>query len=113
LPATRARIDHNGLLPELQHDHRQRYRYKLGRQAGLAQGGLGLLNTGIPDEAGIVGLLPDAIVKRGHLDRPDLIFVEPQARVGGRLRVGRRDPGQWLVKSKRNGEGRCAQQLAA
>ena len=55
-------------------------------------------------KAGIVRLLPDAVVEGGHLDRADLVLVEAGCRIGRLLRHGRTDEGEPLVEPEGGGE---------
>ena len=55
-------------------------------------------------KAGIVRLLPDAVIEGGNLDGADLVFVEALGGVGRLLRVGRSDEGEPLVEPESGGE---------
>jgi len=81
LANTRPGVDHDMLVADLEHDHRQRDRHEVRGQARVGERLLGLFDRGILDKSGIVRFAPDAVVYGRNLDRPDLVSVES----GGRL----------------------------
>ena len=113
LANTRPGVDHDMLVADLEHDHRQRDRHEVRSQAGVGERLLGLLDRGILDESGIVRFAPDAVVYGRDLDRPDLVLVESSRWFKRRLSVRRTDESQLFVQPEGSGRGCGCQQTPA
>jgi hypothetical protein len=112
LSATSPRIDKHEPPAGSDCEHGKRYREKRIRQTAGLELCLGLLDGDTLDEVLILRLLPDAVIKREHLDVADLVLLEARA---GRdlLRLRSSDEGNGLVEPKGCiGSGRAQYEVA-